>query len=205
MKRIVGMILVVAMVASLVIVSVFAADTREDEMPATCIAEITESGEVIYYVEDEPKENDEATEPATWVADVDEDEEDSPIITRASDLILDGNLSDVETSRGSGSTSFRISRSQPYFRVAIKNNGSETLHASMCFGNKNAESFWDQDIPAGGSSKKVCVFHFCLFCLFACTMGNTEARKSGFIIGHTRYTFYSLQFCVVIRSFNNRF
>ena len=36
MKRIVGMILVVAMVASLVIVSVFAADTREDEMPATC-------------------------------------------------------------------------------------------------------------------------------------------------------------------------
>ena len=127
----------------------------EDEMPATCIAEITESGEVIYYVEDEPKENDEATEPATWVADVDEDEEDSPIITRASDLILDGNLSDVETSRGSGSTSFRISRSQPYFRVAIKNNGSETLHASMCFGNKNAESFWDQDIPAGGSSKKV--------------------------------------------------
>ncbi|MFR8726595.1 MAG: hypothetical protein ACLVGA_01195 [Dysosmobacter sp.] len=101
------------------------------------------------------KENDEATAPATWVADVDEDEEDSPIITRASDLILDGNLSDVETSRGSGSTSFRISRSQPYFRVAIKNNGSETLHASMCFGNKNAESFWDQDIPAGGSSKKV--------------------------------------------------
>lgn len=62
MKRIVGMILVVAMVASLVIVSVFAADTREDEMPATCIAEITESGEVIYYVEDEPKENDEASE-----------------------------------------------------------------------------------------------------------------------------------------------
>lgn len=155
MKRIVGMILVVTMVASLVIVSVFAADTREDEMPATCIAEITESGEVIYYVEDEPKENDEATEPATWVADVDEDEEDSPIIIRASDLILDENLSDVETSRGSGSTSFRISRSQPYFRVAIKNNGSETLHASMCFGNKNAESFWDQDIPAGGSSKKV--------------------------------------------------
>ena len=100
MKRIVGMILVVAMVASLVIVSVFAADTREDEMPATCIAEITESGEVIYYVEDEPKENDEATAPATWVADVDEDEEDSPIITRASDLILDENLSDVETSRG---------------------------------------------------------------------------------------------------------
>ena len=100
MKRIVGMILVVAMVASLVIVSVFAADTREDEMPATCIAEITESGEVIYYVEDEPKENDEATEPATWVADVDEDEEDSPIIIRASDLILDENLSDVETSRG---------------------------------------------------------------------------------------------------------
>ena len=141
--------------ASLVIVSVFAADTREDEMPATCIAEITENGEVIYYVEDEPKENDEATAPATWVADVDEDEEDSPIITRASDLILDENLSDVETSRGSGSTSFRISRSQPYFRVAIKNNGSETLHASMCFGNKNAESFWDQDIPAGGSSKKV--------------------------------------------------
>lgn len=40
MKRIVGMILVVAMVASLVIVSVFAADTREDEMPATCIAEL---------------------------------------------------------------------------------------------------------------------------------------------------------------------
>lgn len=141
MKRIAGMILVVAMVASLGIVSVFAADTREDEMPATCIAEITESGEVIYYVEDEPKENDEATAPATWVADVDEDEEDSPIITRASDLILDENLSDVETSRGSGSTSFRISRSQPYFRVAIKNNGSETLHASMCFGNKNAESF----------------------------------------------------------------
>ena len=135
MKRIAGMILVVAMVASLVIVSVFAADTREDEMPATCIAEITESGEVIYYVEDEPKENDEATAPATWVADVDEDEEDSPIIIRASDLILDENLSDVETSRGSGSTSFRISRSQPYFRVAIKNNGSETLHASMCFGN----------------------------------------------------------------------
>lgn len=60
MKRIAGMILVVAMVASLGIVSVFAADTREDEMPATCIAEITESGEVIYYVEDEPKENDEA-------------------------------------------------------------------------------------------------------------------------------------------------
>lgn len=29
-------------------------------------------------------------------------------------------------------------------------------------------------------------------------------RESGFIIGHTRYTFYSLQFCVVIRSFNNR-
>ena len=115
MKRIAGMILVVAMVASLGIVSVFAADTREDEMPATCIAEITESGEVIYYVEDEPKENDEATAPATWVADVDEDEEDSPIITRASDLILDENLSDVETSRGSGSTSFRISRSQPYF------------------------------------------------------------------------------------------
>ena len=114
MKRIAGMILVVAMVASLGIVSVFAADTREDEMPATCIAEITESGEVIYYVEDEPKENDEATAPATWVADVDEDEEDSPIITRASDLILDENLSDVETSRGSGSTSFRISRSQPY-------------------------------------------------------------------------------------------
>lgn len=83
MKRIVGMILVVAMVAFLVIVSVFAADTREDEMPATCIAEITESGEVIYYVEDEPKENDEATAPATWVADVDEDEEDSPIIIRA--------------------------------------------------------------------------------------------------------------------------
>ena len=101
MKRIAGMILVVAMVASLGIVSVFAADTREDEMPATCIAEITESGEVIYYVEDEPKENDEATAPATWVADVDEDEEDSPIITRASDLILDENLSDVETSRGS--------------------------------------------------------------------------------------------------------
>ena len=48
MKRIAGMILVVAMVASLGIVSVFAADTREDEMPATCIAEITESGEVIY-------------------------------------------------------------------------------------------------------------------------------------------------------------
>ena len=40
MKRIAGMILVVAMVASLGIVSVFAADTREDEMPATCIAEI---------------------------------------------------------------------------------------------------------------------------------------------------------------------
>lgn len=72
MKRIAGMILVVAMVASLGIVSVFAADTREDEMPATCIAEITESGEVIYYVEDEPKENDEATAPATWVADVGE-------------------------------------------------------------------------------------------------------------------------------------
>lgn len=36
MKRIAGMILVVAMVASLGIVSVFAADTREDEMPATC-------------------------------------------------------------------------------------------------------------------------------------------------------------------------
>lgn len=52
---------------------------------------------------------------------------------------------------------------------------------------------------------EICVFHFCLFCLFACTMGNTEVRKSGFIIGHTRYTFYSLQFCVVIRSFNNRF
>lgn len=51
----------------------------------------------------------------------------------------------------------------------------------------------------------LCVFHFCLFCLFACTMGNTEVRKSGFIIGHTRYTFYFLQFCVVIRSFNNRF
>ena len=47
------------------------------------------SGEVIYYVEDEPKENDEATEPATWVADVDEDEEDSPISTRSSDLSLD--------------------------------------------------------------------------------------------------------------------
>ena len=44
---------------------------------------------------------------------------------------------------------------------------------------------------------EICVFHFCLFCLFACTMGNTEVRKSGFIIGHTRYTFYSLQFCVV--------
>ena len=117
MKRIVGMILVVAMVASLVIVSVFAADTREDEMPATCIAEITESGEVIYYVEDEPKENDEATEPATWVADVDEDEEDSPIITRASDLILDGNLSDVETSRGSGSTSFKSSIYYSWIRI----------------------------------------------------------------------------------------
>lgn len=51
----------------------------------------------------------------------------------------------------------------------------------------------------------VAMVHFCLFCLFACTMGNTEVRKSGFIIGHTRYTFYSLQFCVVIRSFNNRF
>ena len=50
MKRIAGMILVVAMVASLVIVSVFAADTREDEMPATCIAEITESGEVRWII-----------------------------------------------------------------------------------------------------------------------------------------------------------
>ena len=29
--------------------------------------------QVIYYVEDEPKENDEATAPATWVADVDDD------------------------------------------------------------------------------------------------------------------------------------
>ena len=27
---------------------------------------------------------------------------------------------------------------------------------------------------------EICVFHFCLFCLFACTMGNTEVRKSGF-------------------------
>ena len=91
MKRIAGMILVVAMVASLGIVSVFAADTREDEMPATCIAEITESGEVIYYVEDEPKENDEATAPATWVADVDEDEEDSPITVSYTHLTLPTN------------------------------------------------------------------------------------------------------------------
>ena len=50
MKRIAGMILVVAMVASLGIVSVFAADTREDEMPATCIADITESGEVLSLI-----------------------------------------------------------------------------------------------------------------------------------------------------------
>lgn len=52
------------------------------------------------------------------------------------------------------------------------------------------------NVVSFGAIRNMC-FHFCLFCLFACTMGNTEARKSGFIIGHTRYTFYSLQFCVV--------
>ena len=46
-------------------------------------------------------------------------------------------------------------RKEQHILFMDKNNGSETLHASMCFGNKNAESFWDQDIPAGGSSKKV--------------------------------------------------
>ena len=42
-------------------------------------------------------------------------------------------------------------RKEQHILFMDKNNGSETLHASMCFGNKNAESFWDQDIPAGGS------------------------------------------------------
>lgn len=126
---------------------------QDTEPAAICIGEWS-NGEYTSYVEGEVEsEKNESTAPATWVASV--DEEILPPITRASNLILEESLSDVETSRGSGSTYFKITRSQPYFRVSIKNNGTETLHASMCFGDKNADSFWDYDIGSGEASTKV--------------------------------------------------
>lgn len=152
-KKIVSILLVVAMIASVGAMSAFAADVQKVEQPAICIGRLLENGEFISYEEAETVEDDGFIAPATWVAEVDEETE--PPITRASDLILDKSLSDVETSRGSGSTSFKITKSQPYFRVSIKNNGDETLHASMCFGNKNAASFWDADIASGASDTQV--------------------------------------------------
>ena len=91
---------------------------QDTEPAAICIGEWS-NGEYTSYVEGEVEsEKNESTAPAAWVASV--DEEILPPITRASNLILEESLSDVETSRGSGSTYFKITRSQPYFRVSIK-------------------------------------------------------------------------------------
>ena len=151
MKKITSLML--ALVMSLVLCVPAFADIQDTEPAAICIGEWS-NGEYTSYVEGEVEsEKNESTAPAVWVASV--DEEILPPITRASNLILEESLSDVETSRGSGSTYFKITRSQPYFRVSIKNNGTETLHASMCFGDENADSFWDYDIGSGEASTKV--------------------------------------------------
>ena len=154
MKKKFAALLAIALIVGIVPSIALAVSSNEDCVPAVCIAELTEDGKTIYSAEENAEETNSVTNPpATWIADV--DEENLPSLTRASDLILDKSLSDIETSRGSGSTSFKIAKAQPYFRVSIKNNGEETLHASMCFGDKNAESFWDADIAAGRSSTKV--------------------------------------------------
>lgn len=70
---------------------------------------------------------------------------------RASDLIVDTTLSDIETSRGSGFTSFSIASTKPYYRISVSNTSKETLHFSMTFKTADSTSFYDKDIPAGGS------------------------------------------------------
>lgn len=73
----------------------------------------------------------------------------------ASDLILDKSLQSCETSRGSGTVSFNITKARPYFRFYILNTSSDTLHVSITYGSKDADAFENYKIAPGGNFSKV--------------------------------------------------